>query len=95
MGSEINIPFQHWEWFVGQWCMKIGYARVNTGAQTHSLQLDVLAAADCDHIWPNIGRWLVPAAARVDAEYHFRHLVGEDSFHGQLSQVRDQLFRDE
>ena len=30
-----------------------------------------------------------------DAEYHFRHLVGEDSFHWQLSQVRDQLFRDE
>ena len=30
-----------------------------------------------------------------DAEYHFRHLVGEDSFHWQLSQVRDRLFRDE
>ncbi len=30
-----------------------------------------------------------------DVEYHFRHLAGEDSFHWQLSQVRDQLFRDE
>ena len=30
-----------------------------------------------------------------DAEYHFRHLVGEGSFHWQLSQVRDQLFLDE
>ena len=29
----------------------------------------------------------------LDAEYHFRHLVGEDSFRGQLSQVRDRLFR--
>ena len=31
----------------------------------------------------------------LDAEYHFRHLVGEDSFHWQLSQVRDRLFQDE
>ena len=30
-----------------------------------------------------------------DAEYHFRHLVGEASFHWQLSQVRDRLFRNE
>ena len=30
-----------------------------------------------------------------DAECHFRHLVGEDSFHGQQSQVCDRLFRDE
>ena len=30
-----------------------------------------------------------------DAEYHFQHLVGEDGFHWQLSQVRDRLFRDE
>ncbi len=30
-----------------------------------------------------------------DAEYHFRHLVGEASFHWQLAQVRDRLFRDE
>ena len=30
-----------------------------------------------------------------DAEYHFKHLVGEDSFHWQLGQARDQLFRDE
>ena len=31
----------------------------------------------------------------LDAEYHFRHLVVKGSFHRQLSQVRDQLFRDE
>ena len=31
----------------------------------------------------------------LDAEYHFRHLVGEASFHWRLSQVRDQLFWDE
>ena len=31
----------------------------------------------------------------LDAEYHFRHLVGEDSFHWQLSQARDHLFWDE
>ena len=30
-----------------------------------------------------------------DVEYYFRHLVGEDSFHWQLWQVRDQLFQDE
>ena len=30
-----------------------------------------------------------------DAEYHFKHLVGEDSFHWQLGQARDRLFRDE
>ena len=29
-----------------------------------------------------------------DVEYHFRQLMGEDSFHWQLSQVRDQLFRE-
>ena len=31
----------------------------------------------------------------LDAEYHFKHLVGEDSFHWQLGQARDRLFRDE
>ena len=30
-----------------------------------------------------------------DAEYHFKSLIGEDSFHWQLSQVRDELFSDE
>ncbi len=30
-----------------------------------------------------------------DAEYHFQELVGEDSFHWQLAQARDRLFRDE
>ena len=30
-----------------------------------------------------------------DAEYHFQHLVGADSFHWQLGQVGDRLFRDE
>ena len=30
-----------------------------------------------------------------DAEYHFQELVGRDSFHWQLGQARDQLFRDE
>ena len=29
------------------------------------------------------------------AEYHFKELVGEDSFHWQLGQARDQLFEDE
>ena len=36
-----------------------------------------------------------PQRSLLDAEYHFRHLVGKDSFHWQLSQVRDQLFQDE
>ncbi len=31
----------------------------------------------------------------LDAEYHFKHLVGENCFPWQLSQVRDELFRDE
>ena len=30
-----------------------------------------------------------------DAEYHFKELVGEDSFHWQLGQARARLFRDE
>ena len=29
-----------------------------------------------------------------DAGYHFKHLVDEDSFHWQLSQVRDDQFGD-
>ena len=36
-----------------------------------------------------------PQRSLLDTEYHFRHLVGKDSFHWQLSQVRDQLFQDE
>ena len=30
-----------------------------------------------------------------DVECHFKHLMGEDSFHWQLGQTRDLLFRDE
>ena len=32
---------------------------------------------------------------QLDSEYHFRHLVVEDGYHWQPSQVRDWLFWDE
>ena len=41
-----------------------------------------------------LGQWSSQRSL-FDAEHHFRHLVGEDSFHWQLSQVRDRLFRHE
>ena len=44
--------------------MKIGYARVSDHEQTHTLQLEVLRAADCERVYQDICSGKVPCARR-------------------------------